>query len=223
MSVAEGLLAVRARIAAAARAAGRDPASVTLVAVSKRQPLSAIREAYAAGHRVFGENYVQEWVEKADALASELPDLRWHFIGHLQRNKARPLVERHAWLETLDSPKLVRALARQAPERPLSVSIQVNVAREAQKSGVLPEDLDALVACVRAEPTLQLEGLMTVPPADADPSRARPHFETLAALAEAHGLDSLSMGMSADLEVAIAAGATLVRVGTAIFGARAGR
>jgi len=217
-SIALNLSRVRQRIRTGCLRCGRDPASVGLIAVSKTVAPERVRAAVAAGVRMLGENYIQEAKDKIEALPDL--DVTWHFIGHLQRNKARPLVERHAWLETLDSPKLVRALARQAPERPLSVSIQVNVAREAQKSGVLPEDLDALVACVRAEPTLQLEGLMTVPPADADPSRARPHFETLAALAEAHGLDSLSMGMSADYEVAIAHGATWVRVGSALFGGR---
>jgi len=220
VSLAQRLDAVRSRIARAAEAAGRAAADVELVAVSKRHPLSAIREAYAAGQRVFGENYVQEWVAKADALAEELPGLRWHFVGHLQRNKARPLVERGAWLETLDSSKLVRALGRHVVDSPLSVSIQVNVAREPQKSGVLPEALSELVDAVRGEPHLQLEGLMTVPPAHVDPQMARPHFARLAELGRIHGLPSLSMGMSADLELAIAEGATHVRVGTAIFGPR---
>jgi pyridoxal phosphate enzyme (YggS family) len=220
VSVAERLELVRGRIQEAARAAGREASEVELVAVSKRHSQDAIREAYAAGQRVFGENYVQEWVSKADALAAELPDLRWHFIGHLQRNKARQVVQRGACLETLDSPRLALALARHVTGAPVSVFLQVNVGREAQKSGVLPDDLSQLVDVIRGEERLRLEGLMTVPPADPNPEAVRPHFAELAALAKRHGLRSLSMGMSADLEVAVAEGATHVRVGTAIFGPR---
>jgi pyridoxal phosphate enzyme (YggS family) len=213
------LSAVRARIEAACARAGRDPAEVTLVAVSKRQSVEAIRAAYDAGQRVFGENYVQELAHKAEALG-ELPGLRLHFIGHLQRNKAK-LVRRvaHA-VETLDSIRLADALAG-AGGAPLPVLAQVNVAREPQKSGCAPEDLAALVAHVRALPSLRLEGLMTVPPASDDPEASRPCFRALRELGAEHGLPALSMGMSADLEVAVEEGATMVRVGTAIFGARA--
>jgi len=219
MNIASRLEAVRERIERAAKAAGREPGDVQLVAVSKRHSVDAIREAHAAGQRVFGENYVQELVEKHAALA-DLPDLRWHFIGHLQRNKSRHMIETGAWLETLDSERLAASLQRLAGRVNVPVSIQVNVSGETQKSGVLPERLAALESFVRSQPSLTLRGLMTVPPSDPSPERARPHFARLAELSRLHGLPELSMGMSADLEVAIAEGATMVRVGTAIFGAR---
>lgn len=219
MSVAARLIAVRERIQAAARSVGRDPHAIELVAVSKRHPPDAVREAYAAGQRVFGENYVQELYAKHEALA-DLPEVRWHFIGHLQRNKARQVAETRAWVETVDSERVAAALAKQAGASPLDVSVQVNVSGEAQKSGVAPEALPALLEVVRALPQLRFRGLMTVPPADPDPERARPHFARLAELGRAHCVEGLSMGMSQDLEVAIAEGATVVRVGTAIFGPR---
>ncbi|MEO0326024.1 MAG: YggS family pyridoxal phosphate-dependent enzyme [Myxococcota bacterium] len=217
--VSRRLEAVRARVAAACRSAGRDPAEVTLVAVSKRHGPERIREAYDAGQRVFGENYVQELVGKAEALA-ELADLRFRFIGHLQRNKAKYLVRVRAACDGLGDLRAAEALARRVGEGPpLPVLVQVNVAGEAQKSGAAPADLPALVREIRALPALRLEGLMTVPPAG-DPERARPVFRSLRELAAKEGLAALSMGMSADLEVAIEEGATLVRVGTAIFGPR---
>lgn len=222
--IAEGLRAVRGRIADAARAAGRDPRAVTLVAVSKTKPVEAIREAYAAGQRAFGENYAQELVTKAEALA-DLRDLEWHFIGHLQSNKARLVARVAHVVHTVDSRSLGeelgrRALAAQRP--PLPVLLEVNVGREAQKHGAAPEDLGALLEAVRGVPHLRVRGLMTLPPDD-DAGAARA-FDDLAALRDAHGgaaaLPDLSMGMSGDLELAVARGATLVRVGTAIFGAR---
>ncbi len=210
---------VRARIAAACARAGRDPAQVTLVAVSKRHPPEALRDAYAAGQRVFGENYVQELVQKAEALA-DLEGLRFRFVGHLQRNKAKHLARVRAACDGLGDLRTAEALARRVGDAPpLPVLIQVNVAGEAQKSGVPPSEVSALVRGVRALPALRLEGLMTVPPAG-EPESARPVFRALRALAEAEGLGALSMGMSADLEVAVEEGATLVRVGTAIFGPR---
>ncbi len=218
--VAERLAMVRESIARACARAGRSVDEVTLVAVSKRHPAEAVRAAYAAGQRVFGENYVQELVEKAAALA-DLEDLRWHFIGHLQRNKARQVAEVGAVVETVDSPRLARELGRRA-SAPLDVLAQVNVAGEAQKSGCAPEELPALLEAIASEPQLRLRGLMTIPPFDDDPERTRPHFARLRALADAHGLPARSMGMSADLEVAIEEGATIVRVGTAIFGPRPG-
>ncbi len=217
--VAERLAAVRDRIARACARARRDPRDVKLVAVSKTHGPSAIRAAYEAGQRAFGENYVQELVKKAEALG-DLPDLELHFIGHLQRNKAKAVRHVTQVVETVDSARLADALDKAADGRALSVLLQVNVAGEAQKSGCAPESLPELVAHVRTLPSLRLLGLMTVPPASDDPETSRPWFAALAALAREHGLDALSMGMSADLEVAIEEGATIVRVGSAIFGPR---
>lgn len=217
--------AVRARIAAAARRAGRDPSTVALVAVSKTHGPDAVRAAYARGQRDFGENYVQEFTAKAASLA-DLADLRWHFIGHLQTNKCRDVVGRAATVQSVDSERLVRELGRRASAagRTVGILIQVNVAREAQKSGCDVAALPALVAAARETPGLALRGLMTVPPACDDPAAARPCFDALRALRDAHGgpslLPELSMGMTHDMDEAIAAGATVVRVGTAIFGAR---
>lgn len=218
MSLAENLASVHARIESAARAAGRDPASVRLLAVSKRQPVEAIHEAYALGQRDFGENYVQELVAKADATRG-LPAIRFHLIGHLQTNKVKSVVAAGASVQTVDSIRLAEALSR-ATTRAVDVHLQVNVAGEEQKSGCSPSELPALVAAVRALPGLALRGLMTVPPAG-EPEDARPHFRALRELASAHGLTDLSMGMTSDLEVAVSEGATVVRVGTAIFGERA--
>ena len=222
MSVAGRLQAVRARIARAAEAAGRDPESVHLVAVSKRHPAEAIRAAFAAGQRVFGESYAQELESKAAEL-TDLEGLEWRFIGHLQRNKAKVVVAAGAAVDSLDSPRLADALAKRVRSaeggRVVPIRIQVNVAGEAQKAGVDPAELDALVQRVRELPELRLEGLMTIPPAG-DPEDARPHFRALVALADRYGLPVRSMGMSGDLEVAVAEGATEVRIGTAIFGPR---
>lgn len=222
-SITDGLAAVRERIARAEARAGRAAGSVTLVAVSKTKPPSAIREAYAAGQRVFGENYVQELVDKRRELR-DLDGLSLHFIGHLQTNKAKDVVRASATIETVDSLRLASELAKRAANERVRVPVllQVNVAREPQKSGCDPDALPALIAHVRALPSLALGGLMTIPPHDDDPERMRPHFATLRALRDRH-LDAdaaLSMGMSADLEVAIGEGATHVRVGTAIFGER---
>ena len=217
-TLAASLATVRARIGAACVACGRDPASVELVAVSKTQPVEAVRAAYDAGQRVFGENYVQELVTKG-AACTDLEGLRWHFIGHLQRNKAKEIVRVGATVETIDSARLATSLAERAASdgAVLDAFIQVNVAAEPQKSGCTMAELGDVVAAVRALPALRLRGLMTVPPAEGDP---RPWFAALRALAAQHHVDALSMGMSADLETAIAEGATHVRVGTAIFGAR---
>jgi hypothetical protein len=182
----------------------------------------AIRAAYAAGQRVFGENYVQELVAKA-AATGDLPDVTFHFIGHLQRNKAKDVARLGVVVETVDSIRLAHALCQRAEAegRTLDVMVQVNVGGESQKAGVLPEEVPALVAAVRAEPALVLRGLMTIPPEVDDPEDARAYFAHLRALRDAHapGL-GLSMGMSHDLEVAVEEGATHVRVGTAIFGER---
>lgn len=216
-AVADSLRAVRERIARACDAAGRDPGEVALVAVSKTKSADDVRAAYDAGQRLFGENYVQELEEKAQALRS-CEGLRWHFIGHLQRNKAKDVVPIVSCIETVDSARLADAIAKRVEGGGrIEVMLQVNVAREPQKSGCLPEELGALVTHVRGLEGLTLRGLMTVPPALDDP---RPHFRALRALATEHALRDLSMGMSADLEAAIAEGATIVRVGTAIFGSR---
>lgn len=222
VNIADNLAVVRERMAGAARRAGRDPSDVALVAVSKVHPVSAIREAHAAGQRVFGENYVQELSSKADALA-DLGDVSFHFIGHLQRNKAKDVVRVGAVVETVDSHRLARAIAQRAEGKAqtMRVMVQVNVGGEAQKSGCAPAETAALIEAVHAEESLQLTGLMTIPPPSDDPEGARAHFAALRALRDAHapGL-GLSMGMSHDLEVAIEEGATFVRVGTAIFGPR---
>ena len=215
--VRAGLRTVRARIADACARVGREPSSVRLVAVSKVHPPAAIAEAREAGQTLFGESYVQELVTKASAFEGA----EVHFIGHLQSNKIKALlsVEALVCVESVDSERLATELDRRARERgrTLAVMLQVNVGREPQKSGVSPEALDALVAHVRSLSSLELRGLMAIPPADVDP---RPHFRALAALADRHALPERSMGMSDDLEIAIDEGATLVRVGTAIFGPR---
>jgi PLP dependent protein len=222
-SIAARLGDVRARIAAAAHAAGRAPESVELVAVSKFHGPEAIREAYAAGQRVFGENYAQELAQKRAALA-DLPDLSFHFIGGLQRNKVKLLVPASQVIETLASAEAAGTLSKRAAELGLTVTalVQVNVSHEPQKSGVLPEQLGALLEAARALPALRVTGLMAIPEAD-DLERARASYATLRILAQQHGLTELSMGMSDDLELAIAEGATVVRVGTAIFGPRPAR
>jgi hypothetical protein len=216
---------VLARIDEATRAANRAPGEVKLIAVSKTKPPEAIREAYAWGQRAFGENYAQELAAKAEALA-DLVDLEWHFIGHLQTNKAKVVARIAHAVHTVDSPVLARELGKRAAKdraTPIEVLIEVNVAREPQKAGASPSEIQEVIDAVRAEPSLALRGLMTVPPAG-DPDAAKSAFETLALLRNLHGgpsaLPELSMGMSDDLEAAIGAGASLVRVGRAIFGDR---
>ncbi len=225
--IAEHLLAVRQRIAAAAGAAGRDPADVTLLAVSKTFGPDDLRAAYAAGQRAFGENYVQEGLEKIAALADLPEPLVWHFIGPLQSNKTRAVAEHFDWVHTIDRLKIATRLSEQRPagKPPLQVCLQVNISGESSKSGVAPDALDALADAVARLPGLQLRGLMAIPAPCTDPAQAGAPFAALAHLAEglrARGLpvDTLSMGMSDDLEAAVAEGATLVRVGSAIFGAR---
>ncbi|HYD43005.1 MAG TPA: YggS family pyridoxal phosphate-dependent enzyme [Anaeromyxobacter sp.] len=206
--IADRLAALRAAI----------PAGVTLVAVSKTQPPEAVREAYAAGQRDFGENYAQEWRAKADALA-DLPDLRWHFIGGLQTNKVKYLAGRVHAVHTVDRPELARELSKRFAARAarVKVFVEVNVGGEASKEGCAPAEVPALAAAVRALPALELVGLMCVPPAEGDP---RPHFRLLRRLRDELGLAELSMGMSGDWQAAVEEGSTLVRIGTAIFGAR---
>jgi hypothetical protein len=224
-TIEKRLQAVKSRIERAAAAAGRDPRDIVLVAVSKTFPPAAVRAAHAAGQRDFGENHAQEALAKVDALADLA--LVWHFVGPLQSNKTRPVAERFAWVHSVDRLKIAERLSAQRPAAlpPLQVCIQVNVSGEATKSGVSPEEAPALARAVAALPRLRLRGLMAIPEPTDDPALPRRRFESLRALKErlvAAGLplDSLSMGMSDDLEAAVAAGATMVRVGTAIFGPR---
>lgn len=225
--IAEHLHAVRQRIAQAAVQHGRAPDAVELLAVSKTFGVDAIREAYAAGQRAFGENYVQEALEKIAALADLPEPLQWHFIGPLQSNKTRQVAENFAWVHTIDRLKIAERLSEQRPADlpPLQVCVQVNISGEASKSGIDPDGLLDLAKAVAALPNLRLRGLMAIPAPCEDPAQVRAPFARLAELADtlrAAGLpvDTLSMGMSDDLDAAIAEGATLVRVGTAIFGAR---
>lgn len=218
MDVARGLAGVREQIARAAARAGRDPAGVELVAVSKRQPAVAIREAFAAGHRAFGENYAQELRDKAAELA-DLEGLRWHAIGPLQTNKAKYVAAVAHAFHALDRVEVARELGRRRLADPLPCYVEVNVAGEESKHGVPPEALPDLLAALREVPGVALVGLMTMPPWG-DPEAARPHFRTLRGLAERHGLAGLSMGSTDDVEVAVEEGATVVRVGRSIFGER---
>ncbi len=197
---------------------GALPPGVTLVAVSKTQPPEAIREAYAAGQRDFGENYAQEWRAKADALA-DLEDLRWHFIGGLQTNKVKYLAGRVAYVHTVDRVELARELSRRFAARGAvaRVFLEVNVGGEGSKEGCSPADAPTLARAVAALPAVELVGLMCIPPPADDP---RPHFRGLRELRDLLQLRELSMGMSADWRVAVEEGSTFVRVGTALFGAR---
>ncbi|MCX6634943.1 MAG: YggS family pyridoxal phosphate-dependent enzyme [Acidobacteria bacterium] len=208
---------VRSRIERAAARAGRRADQITLLAVTKIFPASAIQEAYAAGLRDFGENYVQEFEGKF-AEVSQLEGARFHLIGHLQSNKARRAAEIFQVIETLDSAKLARRLDESG--RPLEVMLEVKLSQEQAKSGAEPAEIPALIEALAGCPRLRLTGLMTMPPWSDDPEASRPWFRRLRELAERHGLRHLSMGMSHDLEVAIEEGSTEVRVGTALFGPR---
>jgi hypothetical protein len=217
-SLHANLQAIWERIAAAARSVGRDPAAVTLVAASKAQPDERIRAALEAGQRVFGENYVQEAVARWSARRQRYPDLWLHMIGPIQTNKAKDAVACFDVIETLDRPKLAQALAKEMDRqgRKLPCFVQVNTGEEVSKAGVRPEETDAFVAECRAL-GLDVVGLMAIPPADDEPSL---HFALLGQIAARNGLAKLSMGMSADYEIAVQFGATHVRVGSALFGAR---
>ncbi len=221
-TIAENIANVRERIARSAATAARDPAEITLIAVSKTRPASAIRDAWAAGLRDFGENYLQEALEKIDTL-SELP-LTWHFIGPIQSNKTRPIAEHFDWVHGVDRLKIAQRLSEQRPEHlaPLNICLQVNISREPSKSGVLPEDVAELAEAVAALPRLKLRGLMAIPaPAEDSEGRRQPLRELRECLQSLPmPLDTLSMGMSDDLGEAVQEGATLVRVGTALFGER---
>jgi hypothetical protein len=223
------LQALHERITKAARGAGRDASSVRLLAVSKTFPATVIAEAARAGQRAFGENYVQEAVDKIDVLAgSAYQPLEWHFIGPIQSNKTRTIAERFDWVQSVDRLKVAERLADQRPANlpPLNVLLQINVSGEATKGGVAPDELGELAAAVARLPRLRLRGVMAIPAPEADVKRQRQAFAMTNALfrqlrEQGLNVDVLSIGMSDDLEAAIAEGSTMVRVGTAIFGARA--
>ncbi len=216
-SLEQRLAGVRRRISSAAERARRDPAGILLLAVTKVFPAQAIRDAYALGLREFGENYVQEFEGKLPQV-SDLPGARFHLIGHLQSNKSARAAEMFQCIETVDSAKLARRLNDAG--RPLDILLEVKLSPEQAKAGVDPADLPALIDAVRDCPHLRLLGLMTMPPWSDDQEQSRPYFRRLRELAAAHQLSGLSMGMSHDLEAAIEEGATIVRIGTALFGKR---
>lgn len=230
MEVAErNLQHVHERIAQACVACGRPVRSVTLLAVSKTFPAEAVRTMHAAGQRAFGENYVQESLDKIEALADLRTQLQWHLIGPLQSNKTRPVAAAFDWVHSVDRLKIAERLAEQRPDGlpPLQVCLQVNIDEEATKSGLAPADVPAVARAVAALPPgrIRLRGLMAIPRPSDDPAERRRPFAALRALmdrlnGDGLSLDTLSMGMSADLEDAIAEGSTMVRVGTALFGAR---
>ena len=224
-SVSDNLVQVRKRIALASQAVGRSPEAVKLLAVSKTMPAQAVREAYAAGQLAFGENYIQEGVDKIASLA-DLP-LEWHCIGPIQSNKTKLVAENFAWVHSIDRLKIAERLSAQRPSHlsPLQVCLQVNVDGGSNKSGVAPEELLALAQAVAKLPHLQLRGIMTIPePAETEVEARAVHHQAKTLFDNLNHaglkLDTLSMGMTSDLEAAIAEGSTCVRVGTAIFGAR---
>ncbi len=229
-SISAKLQQVGGRIAAACAATRRPVQSVTLLAVSKTQPSDAVREAFAAGQHCFGENYVQEALAKQADLVDLRPRIEWHLIGPLQSNKTRAVAEAFDWVHTVDRLKVAERLSAQRPAwlAPLNVCLQVNVSGEASKSGLLPKDVPAAAAAVAQLPRLALRGLMSIPEPTDDLAEQRHQHHMLAALLASlrllpglANLDTLSMGMSGDLEAAVAEGSTVVRIGTAIFGARA--
>lgn len=225
ISIAENIAQIRKRIEIAAEKTGRNSSSVKLVAVSKTKSAAHIREAYEAGQRAFGENYAQELKEKSQELADL--DIEWHFIGHLQKNKAKLVAPVAACVETIDSIELAEMLNRRAARR-ISCLIEVNTGGESAKSGIAPAEIFGLARKVLALPNLNLCGIMTIPPYDPDPEKSRPYFKQLKIILDSLNADlpienplrELSMGMSHDFETAIEEGATIVRVGTAIFGER---
>ncbi len=227
-TITSRLGAVRARLEQAVRDAGREPGTVQLLAVSKTQPAEAVRAAHAAGQRAFGENYVQEALDKIAALADLRAQLDWHLIGPLQSNKTRVVAESFDWVHGIDRLKIAERLAEQRPAHlpPLNVCLQVNISGETSKSGLAPAELQAVARAVDALPRLRLRGLMSIPEPAADlAAQRRPHAALRGLLDDLRAsglsrLDTLSMGMSADLEAAVLEGATIVRVGTAIFGER---
>jgi PLP dependent protein len=228
-TISRNLDAVDATITAAAEAAGRPRDTVQLLAVSKTFPAAAVLEAMQSGQRAFGENYLQEALDKIAAVAQAAPgvNVEWHFIGPIQSNKTRPIASHFAWVHTVDRLKVAQRLSEQRPPElgPLNICLQVNISGEESKSGISPDALPALARAVADLPHLRLRGLMAIPEPETDPARQRAAFARLRALADALRaggieLDTLSMGMSGDLEAAVAEGATIVRIGSAIFGAR---
>ncbi|MEG0968384.1 MAG: YggS family pyridoxal phosphate-dependent enzyme [Pseudomonas sp.] len=221
-TIADNLSTLAARISAAAEAAGRTSSDIRLLAVSKTKPAAAVREAFAAGVRDVGENYLQEALSKQGEL-TDLP-LTWHFIGPIQSNKTRAIAEHFDWVHSVDRLKIAQRLSEQRPEvlEPLNICLQVNVSGEASKSGCTPADLPALATAIAALPRLRLRGLMAIPEPTDDRVAQEAAFTRVRELQASLGLnlDTLSMGMSHDLEAAIAQGATWVRIGTALFGAR---
>lgn len=219
VSIANRLVAIKAEMETARRGSAASADEVTLVAVSKMHPQSAVREALIAGHRVFGENRVQEAQQKFPELRETFPDLSLHLIGPLQTNKVRDAVALFDVIETVDRPRLAAALAKELArsERKIDVMIQVNTGEEPQKAGVAPDDADAFIEACRETHHLPVSGLMCIPPVDEEPAM---HFALLAEMARRNGISHVSMGMSADFETAIRLGATHVRIGTAIFGSR---
>ncbi len=230
VSIGSNLQEVKRRLAAASASAGRDAKSVTLLAVSKTFPAAAVRQAHGLGQREFGENYVQEALDKIDALADLRSGIEWHLIGPLQSNKTRPVAGAFDWVHSVDRLKIAQRLAEQRPDKlpPLNLCLQVNISGEPSKSGVLPADTLALAQAVAALPVdrVRLRGLMSIPEPASDPAAQRAPHRALRELmdslnAQGLQLDTLSMGMSADLEAAVLEGATMVRVGSALFGQRA--
>ncbi len=228
-TIGANLQAVKERIARAAQLAGRDAGTISLIAVSKTHPVEAIEAALAAGQRAFGENYVQEALEKMRVLAAraDASGIEWHMIGPLQSNKTRVVAESFAWVHSIEREKIAERLSEQRPAglEPLNVLLQVNVSGEASKSGIAPDEVGPLAHRVAALPRLKLRGLMAIPEPTHDVALQRARFRSLRELlarlrAEGLELDTLSMGMSDDMEAAVAEGATLLRIGTAIFGAR---
>ncbi len=228
-AITDHLQTVRTRVCRAAQQAHRDPSSVNLLAVSKTQPVSAILEAAEAGQLAFGENYEQEAVRKIMEIRQNRPDLKleWHFIGPIQSNKTRAIAEHFDWVHSVDRERIARRLSDQRPEDmpPLNICLQVNISGEDSKSGVRPEELADLVKAVSGMPRLKLRGLMAIPEPQSDPEKQRQPFSAMKTLFEelkhtGYDLDTLSMGMSDDMEAAVQEGATTVRIGTAIFGQR---
>ena len=223
-TISDRLKQVRSRISQAAIAAGREPASIKLVAVSKTHPVAMLEAALAAGQTTFGESYLQDALPKIEAIGDRA---EWHFIGPIQSNKTRQIAAHFDWVHSVDRLKIAQRLNEQRPENlpPLNVCLQINTSGEAAKTGISPDDTLELAEAINQLPHLRLRGLMTIPAREQDPARQRLPFQQLRQLfeqlnAEGFKLDTLSMGMSADMEAAIAEGATLVRVGTAIFGPR---
>lgn len=226
-SVRERVEAVMERLARAAARSGRDADAVRLVAVSKTQPVARVAEAREAGLRVFGENYVQE----AEGKIKAFPDAEWHLIGKLQGNKVKKAVSLFGWIQTVDSPRLLAEVSRRCAEagKALPVLVEINLAGEGDKAGVSPDELPSLLDSAAGLPGIRLRGLMAIPPVTEDPEESRPYFARLRELLERNAsrggagekMTELSMGMSNDFEVAIEEGATMVRVGTAVFGSRA--